>query len=593
MFQHGDRPVLSTLNLGTRMALNQPTSGENHSPQAPLRLRRRKSIRLPGTTLALTGRQQMALRIFCADKFQRGMTKHLSPLLAAMLRPEFYPDKPAAVELRQTHISYVFIAGARVYKVKKNVKFPFLDYSTLEKRRHFCAEEVRLNRRLAPSTYLRTVGIRRARRGFALDRDAGRAIEEYAVEMNRLPESRMLSSLLRHDSVDPECLSAIAKKLAAFHARAPSDKAAIYGSPERIAANIRENFRATRPFVDRTITGPSFKTIKTYSEAFQKEHGALIAGRIAQGRVCEGHGDLRAEHICLVGEMEIFDCVEFDAALRYGDIASEIAFLAMDLDFFGCAHLARQFETAYAAAARDPAMATLLPFYKCYRAYVRGKVESLKSEEQEISAADRQRASLQALRYFSLATRYAENPRKPILVIVCGLIATGKSTAAGLLSNLTGFPVFSSDQVRKKLAGIAPTSRRADKFQKGIYTEQVTEQTYAGLLEAADKCLASGNGVIVDATFAAPRYRSRFIDLAGRFNVPVLFVECRSAEKTIRERLAARENDPNEVSDATWAVYRKMREPFQSFSELSKNGHVELNTDRNLARALGKLQAKL
>ncbi len=238
-------------------------------------------------------------------------------------------------------------------------------------------------------------------------------------------------------------------------------------------------------------------------------------------------------------------------------------------------------------------MATLLPFYKCYRAYVRGKVESLKSEEQEISPADRQRASLQALRYFCLATRYTENRRKPILLIVCGLIATGKSTVAGLLSNLTGFSVFSSDQVRKKLAGVAPTSRRTDKFQKGIYAEQFTEQTYASLLEAADQCLANGNGVIIDATFAARRYRNQFIDLAGPFDVPVLFVECRSIEKTIQERLIAREKDPNEVSDANWAVYQKMREQFESFSELPRNCHVELTTDQNLARALGKLQAKL
>jgi uncharacterized protein len=314
---------------------------------------------------------------------------------------------------------------------------------------------------------------------------------------------------------------------------------------------------------------------------------------MAQGRVREGHGDLRAEHICLVGKIEIFDCVEFDAALRYGDIASDIAFLAMDLDFFGCAHLSRQFESAYAAAARDPAMATLLPFYKCYRAYVRGKVESLKSEEQEISPADRQRASLQALRYFCLATRYTESRRKPILLIVCGLIATGKSTVAGLVSNLTGFPVYSSDQVRKKLAGMAPTSRRTDEFRKGIYVEQFTEQTYASLLEAADQCLARGSGVIIDATFAAPRYRNQFIDLAGRFDVPVLFVECRSTEETIQERLIAREKDPNEVSDANWVVYQKMCDQVESFSELPKNCYVELTTDQNLARALGKLQAKL
>src|SRR6266705_2710589 len=265
------------------------------------------------------------------------MKQNISPLIAAMLRRKFYPHDPAEVEFRQTHISYVFLAGPYVYKVKKAVKFRFLDYSTLENRHHFCDEELRLNRRLAPNTYLKTVGISRAQGSFYLDERISdrQRIVEYAVKMNRLPEDQMLTSLIRDESVKPEHIAEIEK-------------------------------------------------IQDYSEGFLKENAELLERRVAEARVREGHGDLRAEHVCLVNDIEIFDCVEFDEALRYGDVVSEIGFLSMDLDFLGETDLSAKLESAYASAARDPGMATLLPFYKCYRAYVRSKVESLKSDEQDV-----------------------------------------------------------------------------------------------------------------------------------------------------------------------------------------------------------------
>lgn len=521
------------------------------------------------------------------------MNEHLPPLIAAMLRPEFYPDTPEAVELRQTHISYVLLAGKHVYKIKKPVKFPFLDYSSLEKRKHFCAEEIRLNRRLAPDTYLGVVGIGRAGKDFFFAPDSTANVAEYAVKMNRLPDERMLSSLLARGAFDTNCFSAIAKKLAAFHAQARVEKAALYGAPAMIRANLDDNFRDMERFVGRTVSRVSFDAMKHYNAAFQEQHAALIGGRAAAGRVCEGHGDLRAEHICLVNGIEIFDCVEFDLALRYGDVASEIGFLSMDLDFLGFAELANRFVNDYAAIARDPALTTLLPFYQCYRACVRGKVESLKSEEREIVPEDRRRASLQALRYFCLGTRYMRTERPPVLIAVGGLIGTGKSTLAGLIGALTGFEVFSSDLERKQLAGALPTERKGDRYQQGIYSAEFTKKTYARLLERVDHCFGNGRGVVVDASFAAARQRRPFLELAHRRGIPALFVECESTERIVQARLAARQSDPAAVSDADWETYKEMRARFEPFSELPEESRLVLSTDPGLAIALDKLQARL
>ena len=518
-----------------------------------------------------------------------------SGLTAAMLRPEFYPDRPGHVELRQTHISYVFLAGTRVYKIKKPLQLPFLDYSTLSRRRYFCGEEVRLNRRLAPNTYRGVMAISRVDGTYRLAEDdaKGGQIVEYAVAMNRLPDERMLSALLRRNAAETSHVLAIAEKLVAFHQKASREKAPIYGSPQAIAANVRGNFQETRRFIDATISRAMFESIEAYSEAFLREQGALLGRRVAQGRVRDGHGDLRAEHICLVDDIEIYDCVEFNESLRYSDVASETAFLSMDLDFAGAANLSDQFAGAYAATAGDEDLPALLPFYKCYRAYVRGKVESLKSDEAEVAARERRQASLQALRYFLLALRYAKRPSPPTLLVVCGMVATGKSTVAELLSARTGFPVFDSDHARKQLAGVASTARAGESYQAGIYAPEFTRRTYETLLEAANNRLASGEGAIIAATFADTEFRRRAVELADRLQVPLLFVECRSVEDTIKQRLRHRERDPNETSDATWAIYRRMRDEFRPLSELPDRYHFVIETEHRLLPDLTALEERL
>ena len=523
------------------------------------------------------------------------MKEKLSPLVDAMSRKEFYPHRPAEVEVRQTHISYVFLAGPYVYKIKKPVRFPFLDYSTLQKRQHFCREEVRLNRRLAPETYLDVIGVCRSNTGFALTENlpADDRVIEYAVKMKRLPEDRMLSFLVRQEVAVPSLMLAIAKKLASFHEMASVENSRLYGSLDAIAANIRGNFEETRRFIDRTISLKLFERIREYNETFFRENADLFARRISEGRVREGHGDLRAEHICLVDDIVIFDCVEFDEGLRYGDVASEIGFLSMDLDFLGAADPAAELEVAYASAARDPALAALLPFYKCYRAYVRGKVESLKSEEREIADEGRRKASLQALRYFCLSSRYIKPENRPLLLVVCGMIATGKSTLAWLLAALTGFPVVDSDRVRKKLAGIPATARAGEEYQRGIYSAEFTQLTYEALLISAEKQLASGKGVIVDATFGDRKHRRLFLNRAGSLKIPVIFLECRADENSIRRRLEERAKSVREASDGTWEIYQRMRRDFHPLSEIPQEHHLPIDTEHALLHDLDRIEELL
>jgi aminoglycoside phosphotransferase family enzyme/predicted kinase len=518
----------------------------------------------------------------------------LPALIAAMARGEFYPDHPSRVELRQTHISYVFLAGPYVYKIKKPLRLPFLDYSTLPQRHHFCQEEIRLNRRLAPTTYLKVVPIRKEGEGFSLAENSSASgdIVEYAVKMNRLPEDQMLSFRIEQDSVEPDHIRAIAKKLASFHEIASVDKAEALGSPQAIGARVRANFQETRRFIDRTIGPKMFGKIQAYSEAFLRENFDLLQSRALEGRVREGHGDLRAEHVCLLDDIVIFDCIEFDEGLRYGDIASEIGFLSMDLDFLGARALSAEIEEVYASLAKDPALRSpLLPFYKCYRAYVRGKVESLKSDEQEIPNEERRHASTEAQRYFCLASRYTrEKSQRTLLLVVCGMVGTGKSTVARLLSDLSGFPVLNSDQIRKKLVTPAPKTPPQEGYGHGIYCEEFNELTYNALLAETDRRLGRGKGVIVDATFKDSKHRSLFINCAANSGVPAFFIECRTHEATVRRRLADRAKNPDEISDATWEIYERMRGEFNPLCEIPEGRHFQVDTEHKLLNGLDRLE---
>jgi aminoglycoside phosphotransferase family enzyme/predicted kinase len=510
-----------------------------------------------------------------------------------MLRPEFYPHNPRDVTIVQSHISYVLLAGDDVYKLKKPVRFSFLDFSTPALRRHFCHEEVRLNRRLAPDVYRGVVAICQRAGEYRLGCEEDPDAVEYAVHMQRLPHYRMLDQLLNRRLVTPEMIDAIAARLAEFHARADTGpEVSANGAPAAIWRVLEDNYNGVRPFRNVTIPADDDDAIQAFARGFLVRHDALLRRRQAGHRIRDCHGDLHSEHLCFAKDLVIFDCIEFNRQFRYCDVASEIAFLAMDLDYHQHPELAAHLISRYAAYADDPDLPGLVPFYQCYRAYVRGKVDSLTSAEDEVAAADREAARHGAFRHFALAYRYSW-AYSPCLVAIAGLSGTGKSAIAAALHTRTGFAHINSDVVRKRLAGVPTAGHAAAAYEAGLYTPEHSARTYRATLADAGAQLAAGHGVIVDATFQRRADRDAARALAAAHRVPFLIVECRCAEGVVRRRLAQRTAQGESPSDADWSIYLEQRRRFERFTDDEQAGHLGLDTTAPPGHSTAAVEAAL
>ncbi len=453
------------------------------------------------------------------------------------------------IEKIQTHISVLLLGRHHVLKFKKPVDFGFLDYTTLEKRKIACENEVRLNRRLCPDTYL----------GVEAFHDASGAIIEYAVRMKRLPEARMLDKLVERGEVREAMIEEIAARLLAFHrtaARGP--EISRWGSLAEIRHNWEENFAQTRPFIDRTIRKTDFELVQDRVAQWLSEKADRFARRIEQGKIVDGHGDVRCESIC-VGEdaICIYDCIEFNDRFRCDDVASEVAFLAMDLDARGRPDLGYFFAEEYARRSDDEALFGLLPFYKCYRAYVRGKVLSFRLDEPEFSEAERAQAQARAAAFFELSRRYATPLQQPMLIVVGGLSGTGKTAVARALASELGLRVLSADAIRAALFGAA---KHPAAYGAGAYTATANRNTYDALLAKGREILARGDSVILDATFRHAEDRHRAEALAKELSREFRLLECRAPEDIVRERLARRAVSKEGESDADWKIYLQQRE---------------------------------
>lgn len=518
----------------------------------------------------------------------------LSPLIAAMLRPGFYAHRPTDVTLVQTHISYVFLAGERVFKMKKPVRFSFLDFSTLERRRHFCGEEVRLNRRLAPDVYIEVHAVREDSGVYRLTPEDDPAAIDYVIEMRRLPADRMLDSLLDRNAVTTDLIDAIADRLAEFHRHADAGPAvAANGDPASVRAVLEDNYSNVRRFRDVTIAARDDDAIQRFARGFLHAQEKLFRRRQEQHRIRDCHGDLHSEHICCTEPLVIFDCIEFNSQFRFCDVASEMAFLAMDLDYHERSELAARLVARYAAIAGDADLPRLVPFYQCYRAYVRGKVDSLKSVEEEVTEEERAAARQSALRHFALAYRYTWS-YSPALVLIVGLSGTGKSAVAAALHARTGFAHINSDVVRKRLAGVPVDSpAKPTAYEAGIYTPELSTRTYQRMLDEAADHLAAGRGTILDATFQLRSGRDAARALAGQHGVPFLLVECRCEETEIRRRLEQRAQRGGGPSDADWNVYLEQRRHFEPIGADEESGHVVLDTARAAEELTATIETEL
>ncbi|MDI7259980.1 MAG: hypothetical protein QME90_08680 [Thermodesulfobacteriota bacterium] len=329
-------------------------------------------------------------------------------LKKALLNPNIYSDHPRTVGFSETHISLLFFTGNHVYKLKKPVDFGFLDFTSLEKRRYFCEQEVKLNRRLSPDIYLGVVKITHDQNRILLDGE-GEAVE-YAVKMKQIPEELLMDQLLKRGKVTPEMIEKISEKLALFYSIAETNETIkSFAKPERVKQDTDENFEQTEKYIDVAVSKDVYDVMKKRTNNFFWEKNEVFDQRIASDRIRDCHGDLRLEHIFWGKEISIFDCIEFNERFRYTDVAADIAFLAMDLDYHGRSDLNKPLIRTYIEKSGDREILKVFDFYKCYRAYVRGKVESFRLDDPNILEKEKKEALLRAQKYFQLAHHYSQS----------------------------------------------------------------------------------------------------------------------------------------------------------------------------------------
>ena len=502
----------------------------------------------------------------------------LPRIIKSLLKKGAYMEAPGSVTLLQTHISYLFMTPLFVYKIKKPVNFGFLDFTTLKKRLYFCREEVRLNKRLAPGVYIGVVPVTKQKNAFRME-GKGAAVE-YAVKMRRLKQENMLDFMIKNEVIAPSVIKKVARAISGFHKKAGSSPAiSKFGNLKVVRKNTEENFAQVLPFIGKTISDFRYREIRGYTGDFIVKNAGLFKERQKKGFIRDCHGDIHSEHISVTDGINIFDCIEFNRRFRYCDTVSDAAFLSMDLDFRGRGDLSRVYDRAYFSSSPDRKGdrkgRALLNFYKCYRAFVKGKVESFRLVEPEETEEDKKNAFLNAIRFFHLSHLYARGGYRPALIVVCGLVGTGKSTLSGALKDKTGMCLLSSDIVRKRIFSIPEGRHIYERFGRGIYSGGATERTYAALLREGQRLLESGRSVILDAAFSNRRYLEGAKKAAEKCGAFFFVIECGASGDTVKKRLRKRSMEKGAVSDATWEIYKKQKVSFERIISPDMTAYTE------------------
>jgi aminoglycoside phosphotransferase family enzyme/predicted kinase len=511
----------------------------------------------------------------------------LPPLIQQMLTPEFYPHPVTEpIELLQTHISFVLLTGEYAYKLKKPVNFGFLDFSTLAKRHHFCEEEVRLNRRLAPELYLGVLAIaeNNGKYSFALDHaEPGQSMAavEYAIKMPQFDQSNLLINLFEQGKVTPAHMIDIGKQLAQFHAiAATNDHIASFGTMAALKSVADDNYAATEKYIGKVQTQEQFDQTRAFTNKFFAEHEQLFSDRIAQGKVKECHGDVHLKNICLYQDkIRIFDCIEFNEPFRNSDVLYDAAFLLMDLQYRGRRDLANIFLNTYLEQTGDYDALPLLPLYGSMRAYIRAKVTSFLLDDPNIPAPVKESAATEAAAYYKLAHDYANTSQGKIL-IMSGLSGSGKSTIARTLAPQLEAIHLRSDVIRKHLAGVGLLEQVGDE----IYTPEMTSKTYGKLAELGVLLASKGFNVILDAKFDRQDLRNAVTEAAAAKEIPWQIVYCQAPIDMLKQRLGDRAAKGGDAGDSiatvtqTEQLLTSQQEQFEAFSKTEKANLIEIET---------------
>ena len=504
--------------------------------------------------------------------------------------------RAAGFALIETHISWVFLGEREVFKIKRPVNFGFLDFRSREARRHACEAEVLLNRRLAEDVYLGVVPITVDDAGIhSIDGD-GHTVD-WAVHMRRLSEDCRADLRLARGELETKDIDALAARISNFHDSARCDEeTSSHGATEMIRQNVVENFAQTRDSIGAYLSTSEAEAIEAWQLEMLKDQRRFDARRL-DGRVRDGHGDLRLEHVYFREDaISIIDCIEFNERFRYGDVCSDIAFLSMDLTWHGRVDLAERLLAAYARESSDYGLYSVVDFYESYRAFVRGKISSFLADDAEASSEARERARAETRRYFVLSLAFERPPLVPPRVVaVGGLIASGKSKNAAWVGELLCAPVVSSDRLRKHLMGRRAHESLGSDAWSGPYSPDTTAKVYEALLSAGETVVSSGRPVVLDASFRTASMRRRARALARSLGVPFTFIECTAPRETLLSRLKKRESMPAHESDARATLLREFEERFEPIEELPEAEHIRLDTsasrDSNRARLRSLLGA--
>lgn len=495
-------------------------------------------------------------------------------LIHSLMHPEKFAPPVETCELIETHISWVILAGSYAYKIKKSLDLGFLDFSTLEKRRFYCEEELRLNKRLASMMYLSVVPITGTTE-FPQWAGAGDAIE-YAVKMRAFPQEAQLDRVLALGALKAGQMDILAKHIANFHNQIEiADMETWYGNPESVLKPVEENFKQIKEHAQNPKALDMLSELENWSQGKFQELKSLLTERKIDGFVRECHGDLHLRNIAWMDDGPVvFDCIEFNPGLRWIDVINDVAFLVMDLQDRGQSAMAQRFLNNYLEHTGDYGGMGVLQFYMIYRALVRAKIDAIRSHQAGITPEEQAKAEKEFLGYMNLALSYIR-PNRPHLMVTYGMSASGKSTVSRSLLELLGAVRVRSDVERKRLFGLKPEDDGQSALGKGIYSTEATEQTYRKLEQLAVKIIDAGYPVIVDAVFLKYEEREHFRELAKNRQIPFTLLECTTDEKTLRQRIAERKND---ISDADLKVLELQLSEWKPLQEHELVNTVTIDT---------------
>lgn len=496
-------------------------------------------------------------------------------LLTALQNANLYAHPVAEFQLIETHISWVLLTGHYAYKIKKPVNLGFLDFSNVEKRRYYCEEELRLNRRLAPTLYMDVVAITGTGEQPILNGTG--PVVEYAVKMRQFPTTSQFDALLSRGELTAQHVELLADAIAAFHRTAPrADESSNFGAPAVVTAPMTENFRQIRSLLDDSEDLALLETVRNWTEQAATALRSTLSARRDHGFTRECHGDLHLGNVAWLDEKPlIFDCIEFNPALRWIDTMSEVAFTMMDLTSRHRSDLAFRFLNRNLEQSGDYAGVTLLPFFAVYRALVRSKVESIRASQ---SSEPHHAHSVPAHRaYLQLAARLIA-PRPTPLIITHGLSGSGKTTVSTALCERLGAIRIRSDVERKRLFSGYALDRHTNKPDRGIYGTEASAQTYAHLERLADSVLAAGFPVIIDAAFLKRYQRECFAALAAKRQIPFLIVDCQSPPHVLESRLLTRLKAATDASDAGLEVLAHQRATAEALAPDERSHTLTVDT---------------